>query len=667
MKQEKVQKKQRTLGIRTRLIGVIIPIVLVIILSFFALSRNIIIQLSEEKLVAQSKVYAEDIYAWVKQIFGEFQVYQDTIESGIFANDEEILNFMETSVDKSAAYPNGLYMGDDAGAYLDGSGWVPDDDWVLTERDWYLDGKEYDTVAFGEPYFDAQSKAMCVSACVRMNNPDVVRVMAVDVYLDYVSELVGEMGKDHIESFLVTGESQTIVAHPDTGMAARTLDEKGIDSLYGNVSAAISQGKEGLLNLKGDAGMYFVCINEIPDTDWLLVSYVSRADVLAGLRKLEWIMVLIAAVAAAVLIFVTLRLMNRVVKPVAKVTDVIQKVSDGDFSQNIEVKGNDEVAVMSAQTQDFLVQMRKTIADITEIARWLERQSEENDRVSGSLLASSQSQGEAMAILNRKAEELSQAAGQVSEQMRRFTGTIEEANRQGESAGKMMQQTVSISKDGRESADRVSDGMHHIEKSIHSLSEQIMQTDAAIEKISSMVEMIVDVAEETNLLSLNASIEAARAGEAGRGFAVVAEQIGRLAVNSGEAADDISRLTVEIKNAMRQAIDKMEESVAEVKASTELVGENRRNFETVFEKVSETDRTVEQMVKLVGEAQAVAEKMQRVAENQVLEANEITESAQELNRYTQAVNLDGQTVADNAGELEQEAKKLMEQVGRFKI
>lgn len=667
MKQDKIQKKPRTLGIRTRLIGVIVPIVIVIIVAFFALSRGIIIRLSEDKLMAQSKVCAESIYAWTEKIFSEFQIYKDTIESGIFANDEEILAFMETSVEKSDAYPIGLYMGDDSGVYLDGSGWVPDDDWVLTERDWYLDGKEYDAIAFGEPYFDAQSGMMCVSACVRMNYPEAVRVLAVDVYLDYVSELITEMEKDEVKSFLVTRQSQTVVAHADADMVARTLDEDGLDSLYGHVGSEMSRGETQLLTMRGDMGEYFVCMNEIPGTDWMLVSYVSKADVLSGLRQLELIMVIIAAIAAVVLIVVTLRLMNRVVKPVAKVTDVIQKVSDGDFSQNIEVKGNDEIAVMSAQTQDFLVQMRKTITDITEIAKWLEQQSEENDRVSGSLMDSSRSQKEAMVTLNSKVEELSQAAGHVAEQMQQFAKIIEEANCQGENAGRMMQETVAISESGRKSADRVSEGMHHIEESISSLSEQIMQTDAAVEKIGSMVEMIVDVAEETNLLSLNASIEAARAGDAGRGFAIVAEQIGKLAINSGGAADDISRLTTEIKDAMHQAIDKMAESVTEVKASAELVGENRKNFEAVFEKVGETDQTVEQMVKLVGEAEAVASSMQRVAENQVLEADAITKSAQELNRYTQTVNDDSVTVAENARELEMESKKLMEQVKRFRI
>ncbi len=668
MNGENKNNGNRTIGIRARLIAVIIPIVLVIIVSFFALSRSEIIKLSKQKLMAESEGYAGDIYAWTYRIFGELQVYKDAIDSGNFKSNEEILRFMKGSLNQNTAYPIGLYMGDDKGVYLDASGWVPGADWVLVERDWYLDGKNNDRFAFGEPYYDLQSEDMCVSASVRMNDPDAVRVLAVDVYLDYVSQLVSDFcGRGGVQSFLVTEGSRTIIAHPDVSMTAVTLDGPGFDSLYANVNGAISQGKRGMLDIRGDDGAYLVCVNEVAGTDWLLVSYMRKAEALAGLRRLEAVMGLIAVAAALVLIFATLHLMNRVVKPVARVTDVIQKVSEGDFSHNIKVSGNDEIARMSAQTQSFLVHMRRTIADIMGIARWLGSQSENNDRVSRALMEASRNQSGAMAELNKMADELSGAAEHMSEQMGDLAKVIEEAGAQGRYAGEMMKQTVEIAGDGRKAAERVSSGMQHIERSISSLSEQIMLTDRAIEQIGSMVEMIVNVADETSLLALNASIEAAHAGDAGRGFAVVAGQIGKLAENSGAAADDISALTAEIRGAMRQAIIKMEESVAEVKGSAELVGENKKTFERVFGKVGDADRIVGQMAQLIGRVEAVAADMRRVAENQVREAGQITESVHELDGYTHAVSQDSGTVAQNAKVLEEESRKLLEHVSGFKI
>lgn len=667
MEKAGVQKKTRTVGIRAKLIAVIIPIVLVIIITFFGLSRRMITSISEQNLVANAKVCAGDIYAWTNRILGELEIYRDTIEEGGFEDDDAVLAFMQTSFEKSDAYPVGLYMGDDQGVYLDASGWVPGDDWVLTERDWYLDGKDNEEIAFGEPYYDSQTGDICVSASVRMNNTDAVRVLAVDVYLNYLSNVVSDIDESGgSRSFLVTKESQTIIAHPNTDMIARTLSDQGLDELYIAIGKAIGNQKIAVGDFFSVQG-YFVCLNEIEGTDWILVSYMSRSEVLAGLHRLEMIMIVIAAVAAAVLIFASFRLMNRVVKPVERVTDVIQKVAEGDFSQNIEVKGNDEIAVMSAHTQEFLIQMRTTISDIIGIAQWLERQSAENDRVSGSLIGSSQSQSEAMESLGRIVKELSEAAEGVSEQMEELSGVIREADAEGRRAGMMMRQTVDISGSGREAAERVSESMRHIEESISSLADQIMQTDTAVEQIGSMVEMIVNVAEETNLLSLNASIEAAHAGDAGKGFAVVADQIGKLAVNSGEAADDISRLTTEIKEAMQRAIAKTKESVAEVKASAEMVGANRETFDMVYEKVGETDQAMERMVQLVGRTEQVAGNMRKIADYQVKETNQIISSSQELEGYTRTVTQDSNIVAQNAKDLERESKKLMERMRTFKI
>lgn len=668
MKQEKIQKKSKAMGIRAKLIGVIIPIVLVIIASFFALSRREILRLSKEKMIAQSQVCAGDIYAWADGILREIRIYQESIENGGFADDEAILTYMKTSADRNSAYPAGIYMGDERGIYLDASGWVPGDDWVLVERDWYVDGKDNEELTFEEPYYDSMTGDICVSACVRVDYPEAVRVLSADVYLNYLSEIVSKIDEeDNGSSFLVTKGSRTIIAHPNTEMIAHTLDTEAPDSLYAGVNDAISRDVKGVVNIKTDAGVYYVCLNEIADTDWMLVSYMPERDVLAGLRFLEIVMIIVAAVAALALIFATMHLMERVVKPVARVTDVIQKVSEGDFSQNIEAKGNDEIARMSAHTQEFLVQMRKTIADIKETAGWLERQSEDNDRVSGSLADSSQSQSEAMKELSRMADELSKAAERVADQTGEIANVIEEAGAQAKYAGDMMRETVEISESGRTVAEHVSDGMNHIEESISSLSEQMTQTNEAIGQIGSMVEMIMHVAEETNLLSLNASIEAARAGEAGKGFAVVAGEIGKLAANSSEAADDIARLTTEIREAMHRATVRMEESVKEVKASAELVVENRTTFDSVYEKVGEADKTVSQVAKLVVSAETVAADMKKVAENQVAAADQITESAHAMEGYTRTVNDDSDTVARNAKELERESKKLMGYVSRFKI
>lgn len=660
-------QKKKGIGIKLKLIGIIIPIVLVLIISFFALARNVVIKLSKEKLQAKSEVYTQEINNWTTKIFGELQVYQDTIEEAGFANDDATLKYLETTVDKNESYPYGLYIGDETGVYLDGSGWVPDGDWVLVERDWYVDGKDNEELAFGEPYYDSMTGQVCVSASVRVDYSKATRVLASDVYLDVVANQVSEISdKEEEDAFLVTKDSQTIIAHLNQEMLAVTLEEAE-DSLYTSIGKAITEEKSGIISVKGNEGDYLVSLNPVAHTDWYLVTYVKEKTVLADLQQMQMIMALIAVVAAVVLIVVILRMMNRVVKPVKRMTDVIEKIAEGDFSQNIETKGNDEIAKMSSDMQLFIVNMRETITEIRDIAGWLERQSLENGEISESLKASSKNQEEEMDHLESMVEQLSNAAEEATAQMENLAELIQQADAQGQTAEVLMQESVIMSKNGKKDMEQISSGMTNIHASISVLSEQIGKVGESISQISSMVNMIVEVAEETNLLSLNASIEAARAGEAGRGFSVVAEQIGKLAVNSSAAADEISKLTAEIQDTVEKALIHMDTSVNEVQANVGVVSEASAAFEGLYEKVEETSNRVKQMIELVNKVDAVSEQMEEISKSQLQATEQIVQSAEGLDRQTKNVAANSTTVAEEAEKLEAESKELMSHIGKFQV
>ncbi len=661
-------QKRKSVSIRVKLIAIVIPIVLVIMLSFFALARNVVLKSSKEGLASKSKVYAEQISSWTNQIFGELQVYQDTIEAGSFVNDAEILKYMEISVEKNPAYPVGLYMGDDAGVYLDASGWVPGEDWVLVERDWYVDGKDNEALAFGEPYYDSMTDQVCVSASVRMDYNKAVRVLATDVYLDYVSELVAQIAAEgQVEAFLVTGKSQSIIAHQNVEMMAVTLTSGGIDSLYGQVANALKGDTTQVISLNGDNGKYYVCLNPVEHTDWYLVTYVEEQKVLSELFNMEMWMSLIAVIAAFVLILVIMQMMNHIVKPVKKMTTVIDKIAEGDFAQNLESKGNDEIARMSRNLQEFITQMRGTISEISSTAEWLDRQAIENTEVSDNLKTASLRQSREMKMMEEMVEKLSASTQEASAQMENLAGLIEKTHDEGEIADRLMQESVVVSQNGKQDMMNISNGMTSINQSITNLSGHIQKVDQMVTQISDMVNMIIDIAAETNLLSLNASIEAARAGEAGRGFAVVAEQIGKLALNSSTAADTISKLTAKIQQTVDNAVQHMNSSVTEVQKNVGIVTNSSATFEALFQKVEETGRRVEQMLDLVSKVDEVSGQMEVIARSQVQATEQMVQSAEELNQQTQNVSAESNAVAQGAQKLKQESEVLLDRIGKFKF
>ena len=661
-------KAKKKVSIRLKLIGIIVPIVLVLIIAFFVLATNMVSKISKDELLSKSQVYACDISSWTRQIFSELEVYQDTIEEGNFDNDEEILRYLETTLDKNEAYPIGLYMGDDTGVYLDGSGWVPDGDWVLTERDWYVDGKDNTEFAFGAPYYDSMTGDVCVSASVRVDYSKATRVLATDVYLNYVAELMSEISKQSdVKAFLVSTGDDSIIAHPDTNMLAVSLDSKENDSLYVNVGAAIKEKKTGVIDLKGDSGKYYVTLNKVENTDWYLVTYVTEKNMLSDLDSMELYMVIIAVVATVVLLIGILGITGSVVKPVKKVTNVIGEIAEGDFSQNLDVSGHDEISAMSSNMQMFIEQMRSTITEIRDTADWLNKQSIENERISGSLLDSSESQMQSMDLLNKVAEKLSYEADEAGKQMERLSVLIKQTSEDGGNAKELMRESVTMSQSGKNDMEQINDGMESIHSSINTLSKQIINVGESMSQIGSMVRMIMDIAEETNLLSLNASIEAARAGEAGKGFAVVAEEIGKLAANSSVAADDISRLTESIKYTVDEAVDHMKASVSVVENNVALVAETKETFVGLYGKVEETSNHIDDMIGLIGEVDSVAGQMESIMESQRTAAVQIVESAQAMKSSTENVSADSNIVADSAEELKRESLELMEKMSKFRV
>lgn len=658
----------KKMGIKGKVICVIIPILLGIMIAFFALSRSQIVKLAKGNLSANSQKYAEAIDGWTNGILEELKVYEGAIDSGLFTSDAQILKYLETSMGLNDAYPNGIYMGDDKGVYLDGSGWVPDSDWVLVERDWYVEGKDHSELKFGAPYFDSLSKQMCVSASVRIKDSSAVRVMAADVYLDYVCDQMKEIESGIGGSaMLIEKSSGKILAHSDETLMDKTLTEEGMDKLYTNINGILNDEHTKAVSVKGKGGQYFACVNNIDGTDWCLVTVLSQREVLSELHWLEAVMLLVAIVAGVVLTVLLMKVTNGVVKPVKDVTGVLTEVAEGDFTHDINTRGSDEIARMGQSMQTFIVNMREIITELNSTSEWLSNQSKENGVASANLLSSADEQEKQMAFLREAADVMTKTADKVSDDMTKLAKLIHLTKDEGTKAGVIMKETADASRQGGEALSDIKGSMQQIEQTTFSLAERIKDTSDAIDKINGMVTMIMEIANQTNLLSLNAAIEAARAGDAGRGFAVVAEEIGKLAVNSGQAASDISKLTAEIKDTMAKANAHMEESVAGVKLSADMIESASDTFGNVFDKVGQTDTIVRDMVDLIGKVDIVASETAKMADSQTAAAGEITASAVRLSDCTKSVNDNSSQVAENAKALEQQAEALAKRMSGFTV
>lgn len=213
----------------------------------------------------------------------------------------------------------------------------------------------------------------------------------------------------------------------------------------------------------------------------------------------------------------------------------------------------------------------------------------------------------------------------------------------------------------------VDTAMQNINSSVMELQKAIDGVGNASEEITGITRAIGEIADETNLLSLNASIEAARAGEAGRGFAVVATEIGKLAQTSMESVRHIDTIVLDIKALIEDVISQANDSVANINNSSVLIGNAVRTYDIIFENIVSVGDLVHQMIQKVNQVEDVARDVAAVSQEQAASSQEILASTDVLVEQADSLMTNSEIVAEESEKLTTSAEELETQVKNFKV
>lgn len=379
-----------------------------------------------------------------------------------------------------------------------------------------------------------------------------------------------------------------------------------------------------------------------------------------------------AAVCVAMIlcIGVGLKLATSISHNIKKSISIMGRVAEGDLTVWVDdkmLKRKDEIGDLSRVT----VKLKDTLKGIL-------KGISEN---SASLLEASRALGTAADTTNGTMNEVQNAVSQVvansTEQSKNSESTSENMRIMGEhitetstEVDTLNQNAASMQKSSKKTADTLAQLCHineEVERIIGEVKEQTDRTNVSIQKINTAMEFITSIAEETNLLSLNASIEAARAGESGRGFAVVADQIKKLAEQSNQSGHEIEETTkalmedsareMEIMQRMQEIITEQSGSMQETRANvSEVLKEIEDSMQSILQIRESTGRLAESR----GEVMEAVEQLSQIAHDNV-------DSTQQTYTETQEVLDTFKQVYDSAGQLKKIADELAESMQYFKI
>lgn len=659
-------KKKGNISIKAKLLGIIIPVVIAIILilvfTAYHVSSGIIESYSKNLLESSVNSQASKIEAWLEENLASMQMAKTMIEK-LHPDETQLQTILDASCGYSENYPDGLFLADANGSFLKGTDSKKQEP-NPKESMWYQEGMTRVNMAVGSAHQNPDGTNVVSASGLLNDGSDTVRVIAADMTLDRISVIVNSFIEMHdAEAFLVDKDSSVILASRDSGLISRTLGADGQSAFYKDVEKKVSGKSYDFCTLDGNMTVF----KEVNGTNWLLVSYVPTRVVLADLVGLRNLMIIFSIISILVLCVLIERVTHVVIRPVKEMTRVITSMASGDFTVSMKVKGNDEIAVMGRSVEHFIASMKEMIRQMGHVSDRLEKQAGSSKNVSGEMNSAANIQSQSMTELNATVDQLSVSVNEIAQNATQLAGVVADTKEDSDKVEDKMRTTVEVSEKGKADMESVGNALHNIEISIHNLEEAVDKVGTASGEIVDIIKLIGDIAEETNLLSLNASIEAARAGEAGRGFAVVASQIGVLAKNSADSVAHITSLINEINGLVDDAVKQAGSSASDIESSADLIHTAVDTFDQIFQNIQETSHLIEGVVEKINQVDQVATNVAAISEEQAASSDEILATSESMLQQAKSISKNSEQVEAEAGNLAESADQLADQVKQFQI
>ena len=456
-------------------------------------------------------------------------------------------------------------------------------------------------MSFGQAFFEQFKKKYKVEIALHMLQDDKFKIFG---------STLGD------QSLLDEGQLR-IAMGGDTAIAHAELNNTPF-AIYGHVVNDFSGNPIGVLEIARDRSQYIAAISD------------SR-----NLAILIGIIVLTTGVIIAFLIG------RSITCPLNKAVEAMYDIAagEGDLTQRLQIKGKDELNSLAKAFNQFAEKVHKTIQHVTGSTTQLATSAEEMSYIT-------QQTNDGVQKQQREIE-------QVATAMNEMTSTVQEVARHATTAASSAQSADDEAKSGKTVVDQAIASINSLAHEIEQATSVISALEQDSESIGSVLDVIKDIAEQTNLLALNAAIEAARAGEQGRGFAVVADEVRTLASRTQESTQEIQAMIERLQQGAQNAVQVMETSRERSQQSVEQAALAGNSLETITKAVTEISDMNLQIASAAEEQSSVSEEINRNVTN--------------INQVVQETADGAQQTKIASGELSVLSNELQDLVHQFKI
>lgn len=620
------------------------------------------------------------IEGWFAKNLDILEVVKGGIESGHVPKDKEV-EFLGIEV-KRSPYISDIYIGTKEGEMLDGSGWIPPADYDPRKRPWYPEGLKSEKITMGAPYLDLVTKKLVVSAAAKLSNPDgsIRGVISGDISLDAISEQIaqikyGETGYGYIASI----KDGSIIAHKNQDFLGKKIVE--IDPDLKPLQDALMKGEEGRVVYEYKGDRILASYIPLPSLGWNLVITTTEKEAFQELSSFKYKMIMIIIVVIILLTVMVERISTSIVAPIKQLVLKVHEISQGNLVTDMDIKSEDEIGTLSVEFKKFIEQLNGIIGKIKNMASRVEKSNTTVNKSIDNLVNGNKSEFFTELSTDEKTEkgiiDLVMQTEVVLDNVRNQTASseeslaaLEEITSTSMNMNENMKETEKSFESTLERANSSGNDMGEMIKSMTEINESVDKTNHEIDdlkglsnNIGEIVVAINSIAEQTNLLALNAAIEAARAGEAGRGFAVVADEIRKLAEQTNNETKKIETLIDTVQEGVEKVKNGGDQIKLKVNSGLELTKISEGNIKEIISATHKNSDDLDQVVNSANE-QALASRevttaISTITDNST-EIEALSVATSEISNQIKKILIEKQREIEENAKLAQELSKDLE-------
>ncbi|MFM4849634.1 methyl-accepting chemotaxis protein [Aeromonas rivipollensis] len=507
-------------------------------------------------------------------------------------------------------------------------------------RPWYQSASKAGKLIVTPPYVSVTMQQMVVTLAEPVSHQgQVIGVAGADLSLDALIDEVLAMKVQGEGYAMLLDSSGLIVGHPQKELALKQVAElaPGLTgttlegwSRDGELHVATIAGREVLLSVQG-----------VPGTDWLLAMVMYKDVLEAPFASLLWQLVGLTLVLLLMFSALLIAMFNYLFADLGRVSKALADIAhgEGDLTVQIAAHSKDEVGLLAQNFNLFVARLHGIVSRLRD--------------VTVELAAQSRTQAAGAEARSQRVREQQDEIVMVATAVTEMASATQEIAGNAEFAATTSGDAVRLAVAGQSQVGQSQRSISGLAGEVADASQTIHELDGHAQKISGILATISGIAEQTNLLALNAAIEAARAGEQGRGFAVVADEVRVLSRRTHDSTAEIQQMIEALQQTTRRAVGGME-------TSRQLAG-------TSVEDAEAANQSLARINEAIGAISDMATQIAAAAEEQTSVTGEISRNTENIRHVSQTLAAQAKEEAAQAAELKSLTERLEQEIGRFRL